>query len=121
MIRTYTFRLHAIPYSGTHGWTTVNAPVYHASLVRVHPDGRDRQLVTSQDGYGFAQVNVLPGDSQVVFDYVPSDYVLWKHRRDHLSLALIRRYGPVPRIEMATIGHKPTTLVSRGRLPAVQP
>ena len=119
--RSYDFHIQATRYSGSHGWVGLKTAAYRVSVVRIRPNGTGRQVVTSQTGYDFAQLNVLPGDNRVVFDYIPSDYNLWKHRRDHLTLGLTRRYGPVPRIETAGIGSMPKTLVTGGHLATAQP
>jgi WD40-like Beta Propeller Repeat len=102
-------------------WFNVASNVFRTSLFRVRPDRSDRQLVTSQSAYGFANLTVLPGGGGVVFTKIPTDVRLWSHRGLGLTLARARKYAPVPRIEMATIGGRPKVLIRQAWDPAVQP
>ncbi|HEV3309581.1 MAG TPA: hypothetical protein VG815_03565 [Chloroflexota bacterium] len=125
-LRTLRFRMQSAPMIPDPPpflvkWITVTSGVYDASVIRVRADGSDRQTITSQPAYGFAQLNVLSKSRGVVFTRLPPDWNLWRHRRLGLTLARVRQFGPTMDIEIARPGQAPRILIPHAHLPAVQP
>jgi hypothetical protein len=125
--RVRAARFHGFPFGGTGSlsssrWAGVSSPVNRISIIRVHPDGSDRQTVATTTGYGITSMNVLSDDKTVVFEYVASDQTLAKraHKTHGLSRQAIYKHYPRPLIETATLGGTPRILMT-GRNPVVQP
>jgi hypothetical protein len=116
--RSVRFRMQfggSTPY-----WAVVESALYHSRIYRVRADGSRRQLITSADNYGFADLNVLHNGA-VVYTAIPSDRNLWRHRKLGLTQLRAGAYVPVPSIEEVVRGKGPVILLHDAYSPAVQP
>lgn len=101
-------------------WAVVTSAIYHSRIYRVRADGRQRQLIASADNYGFADINVL-ANGGVVYTSIPSDWNLWRHRKEGLTIVAAGGYLPLPSIYEALPGKRPVVVVHNAYSPAVQP
>jgi len=101
-------------------WATVTSAIYHSHIYRVRANGTDRQTITSADNYGFADINVL-ANGAVVFTSIPSDWNLWLHRKQGLTVLGAGPYLALPSIEETLPNQRPIVLIHDAYSPAVQP
>jgi hypothetical protein len=98
------------------------SPVNRIAIIRVPPNGSDRQTVTTTPGYGATSLNVLADDKTVVFEYIASDQRIATiaYARGGITVKQVYKHYPRPLIETAFLGGTPRVLMP-GRLPVVQP